>query len=87
MSEIKGKLVTCDRCGTTLFLKHVSHVDMDGGLSRGYEKYEDLPDEWLFETEFGHLCPVCTYDFRYFISGFMNGKVPQKWKIDVATEE
>ena len=82
MSEIKGKLVTCNRCGTETFLKFVEHRDMDGGFSPGYDVYENLPDEWLHETEFGHLCPACAREFRYFIDNFMYGKVAPKWKIE-----
>jgi hypothetical protein len=81
MGEVKGKRVTCDRCGTETFLKFVTHVEMDGGFSPGYDKYEALPDDWLYESEFGHLCPVCAREFIYFIDNFMNGKVPDKWKI------
>lgn len=80
MSEVKGKLITCNRCDETLFLKFLEHVDMDGGFSQGYNKYEDLPEDWLYESELGHLCPNCARDFRMFVTSFMGGKVPQKWK-------
>lgn len=79
MSEEKGKLVTCNRCGTTHFRKYISTERLDGGYSTS-EKYEELPEGWLFEIQIGHLCPVCAGDFRSFITSFMNGNVGASWK-------
>ena len=39
MSEVKGKLVTCNRCGKTHFEKFIENVSADGGYS-SYDRYE-----------------------------------------------
>ena len=78
MSEVKGKLVTCNRCGKTHFKKFIENVSADGGYS-SYDRYEELPSEWLYETQFGHLCDTCANEFRYWITSFMNGKVAPAW--------
>lgn len=78
MSEVKGKLVTCNRCGNTHFLKFVEETSIDGGYS-SYDHYEELPEEWLYATQFGHLCENCAKEFRDWITRFMNGKVASIW--------
>lgn len=79
MSEEKGKLVTYNRCGTTYFRKFIATENLDGGYTP-LEKYEDLPDGWLYENQFGHLCPDCAGDFRSFVTSFMSGNVAPSWK-------
>lgn len=68
MASQRGKMITCDRCGESIFLKEleVKEKDMDGGFTRWNEyKYEELPDGWanvLFDVGFGSnkvLCPEC----------------------------
>lgn len=69
MSEVKGKLVSCDRCGKEHFLKLIGTKDLDGGYSR-YDEFEDLPEDWLFLSQIGSLCPHCAGLFRAFIHKF-----------------
>lgn len=79
MSEIVGKQVICNRCGHEIFLKLTAR-------SSAGDEYEKLPEGWLYDGHFGDLCPSCAYDFKYFVSSFMNGKVTSQWKI-TPTEE
>lgn len=75
-SEI-GRLITCDRCGNTIFLKVIdSHAEWD---ETPRTIYEPMPDTWLYETPIGYLCDRCAEDFRYWITEFMNGKVAPVW--------
>lgn len=59
MSEVEGKLVGCDVCGETVFLKHVGDGEGDGGFTR-WRKYEKMPDGWGRSFGFGMLCPSCS---------------------------
>ena len=66
MSEQRGKLVTCDRCGESIFVKELvaTERETDSGFFRWNEyKYEDLPEGWstvyFGEFVFYTLCPIC----------------------------
>lgn len=80
MSEAKGKLLTCDRCGKTTFLKFIESGCYDGGFGDRYEKFEDQPDTWSYVCEVGLLCDVCTSEYRHRVADFMNGKVHPSWR-------
>ena len=79
MAENTGKQLTCDRCGDTIFLKRLERVVVDGGYD-SYDKYEDAPKKWLYDSHFGHLCPSCADQFRYFVTIFMDDNVAPGWK-------
>lgn len=72
MSEQRGKLVTCDRCGESIFVKELKaeEKDRDGGFTRWNEyTYEELPSGWdtvCFGYNFkgGMLCPKCVAIFE-----------------------
>lgn len=81
MAKEIGMLVTCDRCGQTIFLKHIGTEDLDGGYTK-YNKFESLPDTWLYETPIGHLCESCAYVFRKWITEFKDGHVAPSWHVD-----
>lgn len=70
MSEVKGRLVTCDRCGETTFSKTVGDGEADGGFTR-WNKFEPLPPGWG-----GHkgkdLCPSCSREWNKIETEFMN---------------
>lgn len=68
MAEVNGKLITCDRCGTTIFLKCIGEGERDGGYTR-WNKFEPIPDGWdkleVPSTNNSHptymqLCPSCS---------------------------
>lgn len=76
----KGKMVSCHRCGTNLFLKYIGKGDADGGYTT-WDRYEDPPEDWLYETEFGYLCPECANVFKTFMTEFIGkDKIIQKWR-------
>ena len=79
MAEVKGKMITCNRDSNFVFLKRLVDGDTDGGFTK-YERYEDLPSDWMFATQFGYLCPKCAREFRTFMTTFFNGNVVSYWK-------
>lgn len=62
MAETEGKLLTCDLCGATVFLKHLETKDYDGGFTRVRE-YEKKPSGWsnihVGKVVYSTLCPEC----------------------------
>ena len=65
----KGMLCECSRCSKTVFLQYTGKGETDGGYTT-WDKFEDLPKEWLYETEFGYLCPDCATEFRQMLTKF-----------------
>lgn len=77
MGAANGRLLTCDRCGQTLFLKETGeHAEWD---ETPRKTYESMPDTWLYENPIGYLCEQCAEDFRYWVTEFMGGKVAPVW--------
>lgn len=70
MSERKGLLQTCDRCGANLFRALIGKNEFDGGYTV-LEKYEPDPDGWNYHTETGLLCPACNAEYTEMIIAFM----------------
>ena len=83
-SSEKGMMNYCCRCDEKIFRKYTGTKDTDGGYTT-WDTFEKLPDEWLYETEFGYLCPKCARGFRILMTNFFGENVIDKWKI--ATEE
>ena len=81
MSRISGDLVTCSRCGQTIFLKKLGYSPSGG--YRPHDDIEKLPDDWLNIVELGgHLCPSCSLMFKRMIEKFMDGvDIPPAWKL------
>lgn len=50
MSEQCGKLVTCDRCGKTLFLKCIGEGEADGVIQDGINLRTHLTDGNIIAT-------------------------------------
>lgn len=73
MSERKGKLVSCDRCGREIFLKYIGKGEADGGYTI-WDRFENLPDDWMYTSQIGTLCPHCAGLFRIFIYKLMGSK-------------
>ena len=61
MSSIEGKLITCDLCGTSVFLKYLGKREADGGFTT-WREYEKLPNGWNAISVRGYdsLCPACS---------------------------
>lgn len=45
MSERIGKMLTCDRCGSFIFLNYTGKQEFDGGFTQ-VETFEDPPKGW-----------------------------------------
>lgn len=71
MSEVKGLLKTCDRCGETIFLKTIGDGEADGGYTR-WNKFEAPPEGWDFHLKVGTLCPKCNTEYNKLLERFMN---------------
>ena len=84
MAEEKGKLLTCDRCGRSIFLKYIGKGEVyDSRHSNDYwDKFEPMPDTWLYETAIGYLCDDCAYLFRQWVTEFTYGRVAPIWHVD-----
>lgn len=74
MSEVKGKLVTCDRCGATVFLETTGDKEMDGGFTR-WNTFEPYPEGWEWAHDLDkRLCPECNKEYRELIRKFEEQK-------------
>jgi hypothetical protein len=71
MAEMKGKLIICDRCGETAFLKCTGEGERDGGYTR-WNTFENEPDGWDVHTGVGRLCPACNREYTQLIATFKN---------------
>lgn len=71
MSDKKGLLKTCDRCGKTVFLKVLEDGVTDGGYTR-WNRFEDPPEGWDYKRETGNLCPECKQEYDKLLLSFMN---------------
>ena len=70
MAEVNGKLVSCDRCNETVFLKCTGEGERDGGFTR-WNNFEPIPSGWGNHFEVGLLCPKCNGEYRHLINSFM----------------
>lgn len=62
MTAIEGKMLTCDVCGKSLFLKFVGEREADGGYTK-WREYENA-DGWTMNVHVGEIwlknvCPEC----------------------------
>lgn len=75
MAEATGKLLTCDRCGATCFLKYTGEGVLNGGYTR-WGKLEYRPKGWQYYcgSSIGHLCPNCNTEFEKLLRDFMENK-------------
>lgn len=72
----KGMLVTCKRCGKTVFLKLIGKTDFDGGYSSA-DKFEATPPGWELRhvpQVLTQLCPTCDAEFTKICNTFMEKK-------------
>lgn len=61
MSEVEGKVLTCDVCGESVFLKYVMERKADGGYT-SWREYEKPPAGWNTSDArtVRHTCPACS---------------------------
>lgn len=71
-----GILLTCDRCGQTIFLKRLCTESADGGYTN-LDKYEDRPEGWCTvdksmssAIKSTHLCPDCSKKLANILDQF-----------------
>lgn len=73
--KTNGRLVTCDRCGKTVFLKCTGEGECDGGFTR-WNTFESLPEGWKFNVKVGDnwadLCPHCFEAYAAVMDRYMN---------------
>lgn len=62
MSRTRGDLLTCDRCGNTVFV-----ICGDEG-----------PRGWNWAGDIGHLCPKCSKEYKNIIKDFKERKRKDK---------
>lgn len=70
MSEWKGMIIGCDRCGKELRRKRLGETELDGGFTH-VERFEEMPETWKYRYEIGHLCPECNAEYEEIITKFM----------------
>lgn len=75
--ELKGKLLKCDRCGDTAFLKYIETNELDGGYTK-YDVYEPEPPGWGTIHGLGDLCPTCREEYDRLIAEFKKVYVFEK---------
>lgn len=61
MSSTQGKTLTCDLCGSSVFLKFTGVGETDGGYTRWreYEKAEGWKSLHFGSISYGDVCPEC----------------------------
>jgi len=84
MSERLGKMLTCDRCGSFVFLHYIGKKDFNGGVTLSVD-FEDPPKGWgygdkiLSENDLDNiskctttkrLCPDCYKEYCCMIRKF-----------------
>ncbi len=78
MAQKLGKLLTCDRCGTTVFLeKKDDKRDFSDGYVSDLSEFEEAPDDWTrlrreHEKDDVLLCPDCSRLFDKICNDFMD---------------
>ena len=78
MAQKLGKLLTCDRCGITLFLeKKMDKTDYSDGYVSDLSEFEDAPDDWTRlrranEKDDVLLCSDCSRLFDKICNDFMD---------------
>ena len=86
MRESFGKLCNCSLCDRSVFSKKLPDVVADGGFTT-WERYEPLPEDWLYESDFGYLCPSCAHEFKKKMYDLFGNDIPSKWMPKERTAE
>lgn len=61
MSSVEGKLLTCDVCGKSIFLKCVGRKEAHGGYTkwREYENADGWTNVYFGNVKLQNVCPRC----------------------------
>lgn len=78
MTVTKGKQITCDICGKTVFLKFIEKGYADGGYTT-YDTYEEKPKGWgtlSYPNRRGYLeiCDECSAYIEKTINDYIERK-------------
>lgn len=77
MSEVRGKIITCERCGAKIFVKTIGDGESDGGFTR-WNKFEESPG-WGHDCRVGiDLCPECRKELDLLCGNFTKNKNSNK---------
>lgn len=64
MSEVAGKIFSCNRCGDSIFIESNTNLC--------------IPDGWEWHKETGHMCPECSAEWNNlwrFVESYGNFQV------------
>lgn len=70
MSGVNGKMLTCDRCGSWIFLKCTGEGQADGGYTR-WNTFEQV-EGWDYLRGVGTMCPKCWEEYNMLLEDFKN---------------
>lgn len=75
MTAIEGKMLTCDVCGKSIFLKFVGEKETDGGYTkwREYENAEGWSSVYVGKIGLGNVCPKCFELIEKSLTEIING--------------
>lgn len=72
MATEVGRLITCDKCHATVFVKYKDTTHLDGGFTR-INNFETPPEGWEWFPELVmYLCPECSSRWESFKERFKN---------------
>ena len=71
MSEWKGAITICDRCGAECRRQLLATEGMDGGFTK-IDKFQPAAAGWRYRHDVGDLCPACDMEYRKMIDKFMS---------------
>lgn len=78
MSEWKGMITICDRCGAENRRSYTGRTEMDGGFTR-INNFEALAEGW--EMHDGKMfCPDCEREYQQTLKAFM-GHIERKEEV------
>lgn len=66
MSKQDGRMITCDRCGATVFVKKAARKEADGGFTTWdvFEKADGWTSGGLYIDRIEDLCDKCSKEWE-----------------------
>ena len=81
MCEVMGKMITCHKCKSGLFLEYLGKQDLYGGYD-SYSKFEEVPKGWWTTVGLGYLCPKCAPEFLSVVREFFGDNIAPAWRLE-----
>ncbi len=70
MPKINGRMLICERCGASVFVKALEPEVLDGGFTK-VDRFEKA-DGWKTPIDLGELlCPECNEKWKSIVDEFM----------------